>query len=94
MNELEISIHVNNSRLQIVQPEFTIWKYKVKLSAKAANRSVPYTKKLFLKIPQYYQENTCVGALFNNVEGLQVLRTPILKATANGCLVHNMSLKT
>ena len=40
------------------------------------------------------KESTCVGALFNKVEGLQVLRTPILKITANGCLVHNMSLKT
>ena len=40
------------------------------------------------------QENTCVGAFFNKVEGLQVLGTPILKITANGCLVHNMSLKT
>ena len=40
MNEHEISIHVNNSRLQIVQLEFTTWKYKVKLSAEAANGSV------------------------------------------------------
>ena len=31
---------------------------------------------------------------FNKVEGLQVLRTPTLKTSANGCLVHNMSLKT
>ena len=31
MNEHEISIQVkNNSRLQIVQPQFTTWKYKVK----------------------------------------------------------------
>ena len=37
MNEHEISFHVNNSRLQIVQLEFTIRKYKVKLSAEAAN---------------------------------------------------------
>ena len=38
---LKISIHVNNnSRLQIVQPEFTTWKYKVKLSAEAANGAV------------------------------------------------------
>ena len=35
MNEHEISIHVNNSRIRIVQPEFTTWKYKVKLSAEA-----------------------------------------------------------
>ena len=40
MNEHEISIHVNNSRLQIVQLEFTTWKYKVKLSVEAANGSV------------------------------------------------------
>ena len=41
MNEHEISIHINsNSRIQIVQPEFTTWKYKVKLSAEAANRGV------------------------------------------------------
>ena len=32
MNEHEISIHVNNkSQLQVVQPEFTTGKYKVKL---------------------------------------------------------------
>ena len=41
MNEHEISIHVNNnSRLQIVQPELTTWKYKVKLSAEVANGGV------------------------------------------------------
>ena len=41
MNKHEICIHVNNnSRLQIVQPEFTIWKYKVKLSAEAANEGL------------------------------------------------------
>ena len=40
MNKHEISIHVNNPRLQIVQLEFTAWKYKVKLSAEAANGSV------------------------------------------------------
>ena len=28
----------NNSRPQIVQPEFTTWKYKVKLNAEAANK--------------------------------------------------------
>ena len=33
-------------------------------------------------------------SLFNKVEGLQGLRTPILKTSAKGCLVHNMSLKT
>ena len=41
MNEHEISFHVRKySRLQIVQPEFTTWKYKVKLSAEAANVGV------------------------------------------------------
>ena len=41
MNEHEISIHANNnSRLQIVQPEFTTWKCKVKLSAEAASGGV------------------------------------------------------
>ena len=41
MNEHEISIQVNNnSGIQIVQPEFTTWKYKVKLSAEAASGSV------------------------------------------------------
>ena len=40
-NEHEISIRVNNnSGLQTVQPEFTIWKYKVKLSAEAANEGL------------------------------------------------------
>ena len=34
MNEHEMSIHVNNnSRIQIVQSEFTTSKYKVKLNA-------------------------------------------------------------
>ena len=38
MNEHEISIHINNnSRIQILQPEFTTWKYKVKLNAEAAS---------------------------------------------------------
>ena len=37
MNEHEISIHVNNSRIQIVQSEFTTCKYKVKLSAESAS---------------------------------------------------------
>ena len=40
-NEHEISIHTNNnSGIQIVQPEFTTWKYKVKLSVEAASGSV------------------------------------------------------
>ena len=33
-------------------------------------------------------------SLFNKVAGLQVLRTPILTTSPNGCLVHIMSLKT
>ena len=37
MNEHEISTYVNNSRIQIRQPEFTSWKYKVELSAEAAS---------------------------------------------------------
>ena len=32
--------------------------------------------------------------LFDKVAGIQVLRSPILKKFANGCLVCNMSLKT
>ena len=44
MNEHEIFLHVNNSRLQIVQFEFTTWKYKVELSAEAVNGSVLYRK--------------------------------------------------
>ena len=33
-------------------------------------------------------------SLFNKVEGLQFLRTPISKTSAKDWLVHNMSLKT
>ena len=42
MNEHEISIYRvnNNSRFEIAQPEFTTRKYKVKLSAEAANGGV------------------------------------------------------
>ena len=41
MNEPEITFQVNNNPLlQIVQLEFTIWNYKVKLTAEAANRGV------------------------------------------------------
>ena len=41
MNEHEIYIHVNNnSRVETVHPEFTTWKYKIKLSAEAASRGV------------------------------------------------------
>ena len=40
MNEHEISIHVNNSRIQILQSEFTTWKYKVKLGAEVASGGV------------------------------------------------------
>ena len=32
-------------------------------------------------------------SLFNKIEGIQVLRLSILKTSANGCLVHNMTLK-
>ena len=49
---------------------------------------------MFLKSWQYSQENTCVEVCFNKVGGLQILRAPILKTSVNGCLVHNMSLKT
>ena len=34
---------------------------------------------VFLKISQYSQEKPVSESLFNKVEGLQVLRTPILK---------------
>ena len=38
INEHKISVHVNNnSRFQIVHPEFATWKYKVKFSAEAAS---------------------------------------------------------
>ena len=41
MNEHEISIRVNNNlRIQTVQPEFTTWKYKIKLSAEVASGGV------------------------------------------------------
>ena len=53
-----------------------------------------YIEKTVLKNFAILTGNTCVGTLFNKVEGLQALRTPILKITANSCLVHNMSLKT
>ena len=87
MNEREICFRVNNnSLLQIEQLEFAIWKYKVKLSRR---RSI---KKAALKISQYARENACVGVFFSKVRGLQVLRTPILKKSANGCLAHIMSL--
>ena len=51
-------------------------------------------QKLFLKISQYLRKKICVGVSFDEVAGFQVLRTPILKKSANGCLVHNISLKT
>ena len=53
-----------------------------------------FYKKTVLKNVAIFTENTCVGVFFNKVEGLQVLRTPTLKTSAKGCLVHNMSLKT
>ena len=40
MNEHEISIYVKNSRIEIVQPEFTTRKYKVKLSAEVSSGGV------------------------------------------------------
>ena len=41
MKEHKISTHVKkNSRIEIVQPEFTTRKYKVKLSAEASSRGV------------------------------------------------------
>ena len=41
MNDHEISIYVNkNSRIEIVQPEFTTRKYKVKLSAEVSSGGV------------------------------------------------------
>ena len=41
MNEHELSIYVNkNSRIEIVQPEFTTRKYKVKLSAEVSSGGV------------------------------------------------------
>ena len=59
MNEHEISIHINNnSRLQIVQPEFTS---KIKFRSSQRRR---FIKKMFLKISQYSQKNTCLGISF------------------------------
>ena len=41
MNMKHLFIHVNNNlRFEILQPEFTTWKYKVKLSAEAATGGV------------------------------------------------------
>ena len=40
MNEHEIFFQANNAQLQIVQLEFTSWKYKVKLNAEAANLGI------------------------------------------------------
>ena len=40
MNEHGISIHVNNSQIQIVQPKLTTWKYKAKLNAEATSGGV------------------------------------------------------
>ena len=49
-----------------------------------------YTENIFY-ILRIYTENI---SLFDEVAGFQVLRTLILKKSANGCLVHNISLKT
>ena len=63
MNEHEISFHVRKySRLQIVQPEFTTWKYKVKLSADQPTEV--FYKKHVLKIFAICTESTCVGVYF------------------------------
>ena len=63
MNEHERSIHVNNnSQIQVVKPEFTTWKYKVKLSAEAVMR-ICSVKRLFVKMLQYSQKN-CIGVSF------------------------------
>ena len=40
MNEHGISIHINNSQIQIVQPRLTTWKYKAKLNAEATSGGV------------------------------------------------------
>ena len=71
MNEHEISIHVNDSQLQIVQLEFTTQKYKVKLSAEAANGSVLYKKKLFLKISQINRKTTVLELFLVKLEAFR-----------------------
>ena len=58
MNEHEISIHVNNSWIQVVRLEFTNWKYKVEVQKRPVE---VFCKQLFVKILQYSQENVCVG---------------------------------
>ena len=79
MNEHEISIQVSNSpRIQIVQPEFTTWKYKVKLNAEVASRAVLWKRRIHRKAP-------VLESLFNKVEDILILRSPILIST-DGCL--------
>ena len=79
MNEHEISVQVsNNPRIQIVQLEFTTWKYKVKLNAEAASRAVLWKSCIHRKAP-------VLESLFNKVEGILILRSPILIST-DGCL--------
>ena len=79
MNEHEISIQVSNSpRIQIVQPEFTTWKYKVKLNAEVASRAVLWKRCIHRKAP-------VLESLFNKVEDILILRSPILIST-DGCL--------
>ena len=83
----------SNSWLQIVQPEFTTWKYKVKLSAETPERRCSVTK-LFLKFRNIQRKTRVWESHFDKIAGLVVLRTPTWKTSANGCIVHNMSLKT
>ena len=56
---------VQNQISQMVFHYFQFCSY-----SKAVTRDV-MQKKLFLKISQYSQENTCVGVFFNKVTGLQ-----------------------
>ena len=76
MNENEISIHVNsNSRIQVVQPESTTWKYKVKLNAEAASGGVLW-KSCWQKFRNIHRKTPVLD--------LQILRKSILKTSANG----------
>ena len=59
MDKHEICIHVNNSRLQIVQLEFTTWKYKVKLSAEVANGSVLYKNNVLKIFAMLTEKHLC-----------------------------------
>ena len=75
MNEHEISSHVSeNSKLHIVQPEFSTWKYKVKLSAEAVSRGF-YKRICSENFRNVYRKTTVLEFLFNKVAGLQDLTT-------------------